>query len=78
MPRRRPPIKPFEYGKYIIEYKDSVSGLLRFHKERIDNYNDAKKIRDKLLSEGVDEPQSLKELDDKIISIKTSRKRNRY
>ena len=43
MKRRRPPIKPFEYGKFIIEYKDSVSGLLRFHKEHINNYNDAEK-----------------------------------
>ena len=57
MKRRRPPIKPFEYGKFIIEYKDSISGLLRFHKERIDNYNDAVKVRDQLLSEGVNEPE---------------------
>jgi len=54
MKRRRPPIKPFVYGKYIIEYRESVSGLLRFHKEHIDNYKDA--IRDRLLSEGVKEP----------------------
>ena len=45
MKRRRPPIKPFEYGKFIIEYKDSVSGLLRFHKEHINNYNDAEKLK---------------------------------
>jgi len=57
MKRRRPPIKPFEYGKYIIEYRDEDSGLLRFHKERIDNYDDAKKVRDRLLSEGVKEPE---------------------
>jgi len=56
MNRRRPPIKPFEYGKYIIEYRDSVSGLLRFHKEHIDNYKDAEKIRENLLSKGVKEP----------------------
>jgi hypothetical protein len=57
MKRRRPPIKPFEYGKFIIEYRDAVSGLLRFHKEHIDNYDDAKKIRDELLSEGVNKPE---------------------
>ena len=57
MKRRRPPIKPFEYGKFIIEYRDAESGLLRFHKERIDNYDDAKKIRDGLLTEGVDKPE---------------------
>jgi hypothetical protein len=56
MKRRRPPIKPFEYGKFIIEFREAESGLLRFHKEHIDNYKDAKKIRDKLLSEGVDTP----------------------
>jgi hypothetical protein len=57
MKRRRPPIKPFEYGKFIIEYRDAESGLLRFHKEHIDNYDDAKKIRDGLLTEGVDKPE---------------------
>ena len=57
MKRRRPPIKPFEYGRYIIEYRDAESGLLRFHKEHIDNYDDAKKIRDTLLSEGVIKPE---------------------
>ena len=56
MKRRRPPVKPFEYGKFIIEYRDGDSGLLRFHKERIDNYKDAEKVRDKILSEGVNEP----------------------
>ena len=56
MERRRPPVKPFEYGRFIIEYKDNESGLVRFHKERIDNFDDAKKIRDKLLSEGIDKP----------------------
>tara|TARA_R110001583_G_C5578295_1_gene402665 strand:- start:468 stop:656 length:189 start_codon:yes stop_codon:yes gene_type:complete len=57
MKRRRPPIKPFEYGKYIIEYRDPDSNLLRFYKERIDNYDDAKKVKDRLLSEGVKEPE---------------------
>ena len=56
MKRRRPPVKPFEYGKFIIEYRDGDSGLLRFRKERIDNYKEAEKVRDKLLSEGVNEP----------------------
>jgi hypothetical protein len=56
MKRRRPPIKPFVYGKFIIEYRDTDSGILRFHKEHIDNYKDAVKVRDELLSEGVNEP----------------------
>tara|TARA_R100000963_G_C4574887_1_gene58278 strand:- start:361 stop:582 length:222 start_codon:yes stop_codon:yes gene_type:complete len=57
MPRRRPPIKPFQYGRYIIEYLEVDSKLVRFHKEHIDNYDDAKKIRDRLLSEGVIKPE---------------------
>tara|TARA_R110002110_G_scaffold174101_2_gene377026 strand:- start:212 stop:400 length:189 start_codon:yes stop_codon:yes gene_type:complete len=57
MKRRRPPIKPFKYGKYIIEYRELDSKLLRFHKEHIDNYDDAKKVRERLLSEGVIEPE---------------------
>ena len=54
--KRRPPIKPFEYGKYIIEYRLADSKLVRFHKEHIDTYKDAEKVREKLLSEGVDSP----------------------
>jgi len=56
MKRRRPPIKPFEYGKYIIEYREKETGMLRFYKEHIDNYNDAKKTKERLLKEGVDNP----------------------
>tara|TARA_R110002110_G_C13193624_1_gene694725 strand:- start:166 stop:357 length:192 start_codon:yes stop_codon:yes gene_type:complete len=51
-----PTWRPFEYGKYIIVYREVDSKLLRFHKEHIDNYRDAKKIRDELLSAGVDSP----------------------
>ena len=57
MPKRRPPIKPFVYGKYLVEYKEESGGLLRFYKERIDNYDDAEKARERLLSEGVIEPE---------------------
>mgnify|MGYP003646235066 CR=1 FL=1 len=57
MPKRRAPIKPFQYGKYIIEYRPVDSKLVRFHKEHIDNYKDAEKVRERLLSEGVIEPE---------------------
>jgi|TARA_R110000824_G_scaffold56701_1_gene154977 hypothetical protein len=57
MKRRRPPIKPFEYGRYIIEYREPDSKLVRFYKERIDNYDDAEKAKERLLSEGVIEPE---------------------
>jgi|TARA_R110002012_G_scaffold321731_2_gene551072 hypothetical protein len=56
MKRRRPPIKPFQYGKFIIEYRDADSGLLRFHKEHIDNYKDAEIICEKLTREGYHNP----------------------
>jgi|TARA_R110002049_G_scaffold305582_1_gene502617 hypothetical protein len=56
MSKRRPPIKPFVYGKYLIEYREEGSKLVRFHKEHIDTYKDAKKIKEKLLSEGVKSP----------------------
>ena len=56
MTRRRPPIKPFQYGKFIIEYRDADSGLLRFHKEHIDNYKDAEIICEKLTREGYYKP----------------------
>ena len=56
MPKRRPPIKPFVYGKYLIEYREDEAGLLRFYKEHIDNYKDAEKICEKLTREGYYKP----------------------
>ena len=56
MPKRRPPIKPFVYGKYLVEYREGEGGLLRFYKEHIENYKEAEKIREKLLREGYYEP----------------------
>jgi hypothetical protein len=56
MPKRRPPIKPFVYGKYLIEYREGEGGLLRFYKEHIDNYKDAETICEKLTREGYHEP----------------------
>ena len=56
MKKRRPPIKPFVYGKYIVEYREEKGGLLRFYKEHIDNIKDANKLREKLINEGYDNP----------------------
>ena len=56
MPKRRPPIKPFVYGKYLIEYREEEGGLLRFHKEHIDNYKEAEKICERLMREGYYKP----------------------
>ena len=52
MKKRRPPIKPFVYGKYIVEYSEEEGGLLRFYKEHIDNIKDANKLSEKLINEG--------------------------
>jgi len=30
MPKRRPPIKPFVYGKYLVEYREEKGGLFDF------------------------------------------------
>ncbi len=56
MPKRRPPIKPFVYGKYLVEYREEEGGMLRFYKEHIENYKEAEKIREKLLREGYYKP----------------------
>jgi hypothetical protein len=56
MKKRRPPIKPFVYGKYIVEYREEKGGLLRFYKEHIDNIKDANKLREKLINEGFYNP----------------------
>jgi|TARA_R110000851_G_scaffold152538_2_gene294261 hypothetical protein len=56
MKKRRPPIKPFVYGKYIVEYREEKGGLLRFYKEHIDNIKDANKLREKLINEGYYNP----------------------
>ena len=56
MKKRRPPIKPFVYGKYIVEYREEEGGLLRFYKEHIDNIKDANKLREKLINEGFYNP----------------------
>ena len=56
MSKRRPPIKPFVYGKYLVEYREEESGLLRFYKEHIDTKDRAKEICKELLVKGCHEP----------------------
>ena len=41
MPKRRPPIKPFVYVKYLLEYREEKGGMLRIYKEHIENYKEA-------------------------------------
>tara|TARA_R110002020_G_scaffold465347_1_gene686716 strand:+ start:29 stop:214 length:186 start_codon:yes stop_codon:yes gene_type:complete len=53
---RRPPIKPFVYGKYLVEYREEKGGLLRFYKERIDNLKEAEEIQKQLVQEGFYNP----------------------
>ena len=56
MPKRRPPIKPFVYGKYLVEYREGKGGLLRFYKEQIDTLKRANEVRDELITKGYDDP----------------------
>jgi len=56
MPRRRPPVKPFVYGKYLVEYREDKGGLLRFYKEQMDTLKRANEVREELLVEGYYEP----------------------
>jgi len=56
MPGKRPPIKPFMYGRYLVEYREDKGGLLRFYKEQIDTIKRAKEIRDELITKGYDDP----------------------
>jgi len=56
MPGKRPPIKPFMYGRYLVEYREDKGGLLRFYKEQIDTIKRANEIRDELITKGYDDP----------------------
>ena len=53
--KKRFPKKPFEFGKYIVEYREN--GVLRFLKERLDNIDDAQHAKEKLLSKGYHDPE---------------------
>ena len=55
MPKRRPPIKPFVYGKYLVEYKEE-GDLLRFYKEHIDTIDRAKEVCKELLAKDYHDP----------------------
>ena len=56
MSKRRPPIKPFVYGKYLVEYREDKGGLLRFYKEQIDTLKRANELREELLAKGYHDP----------------------
>jgi hypothetical protein len=56
MAKRRPPIKPFVYGKYLVEYREDKGGLLRFHKEQINTLKRANEVREELLVKGYHDP----------------------
>jgi len=49
--KKRFPSKPFEFGKYIVEYREET-GVLRFLKERLDNLDAAQLAREKLITKG--------------------------
>ena len=50
------PKKPVEFGTFLIEYKESEGGMLRFLKEHIDTIEEAQAAIEKLLQQGAHEP----------------------
>jgi|TARA_R100001530_G_C4228561_1_gene132007 hypothetical protein len=54
--KKRFPRKPFEFGRYIIEYREKKGDVLRFLKEHLDTFDEANKAKEKLLAKGFDEP----------------------
>tara|TARA_R110002051_G_scaffold62995_2_gene114750 strand:+ start:515 stop:703 length:189 start_codon:yes stop_codon:yes gene_type:complete len=56
MTRRRPPMKPFVYGKYLVEYREEEGELLRFYKEQIDTLKRANEVCKELLAKDYHDP----------------------
>jgi hypothetical protein len=54
--KKKFPKKPVEFGLFLIEYRESKDGMLKFLKERIDTFEDAQRARDTLLQQGRCEP----------------------
>ena len=48
--------QPFEYGKFLIEFREQKNGLLRILKEKIDTLEDAQIARERLIQAGFHEP----------------------
>lgn len=48
--------QPFEYGNYLIEFRETKDGLLRILKEKLDTVEDAQVARERLLQAGFYEP----------------------
>jgi hypothetical protein len=48
--------QPFEYGKFLIEFREQKNGLLRILKEKIDTLEDAQLARERLIQAGFHEP----------------------
>ncbi len=54
--KKKFPRKPFEYGKYLIEYRKENGGILRFLKEKLETFEEAETAREKLVLKGYYEP----------------------
>ena len=48
--------QPFEYGSYLVEYRDSKAGLLRILKEKLNTFEEAQTARERLIQEGFHDP----------------------
>lgn len=53
---KRFPKKPFEFGRYIVEYRENEKDVLRFLKERLDSLDAANQAIEKLLTKGCHDP----------------------
>lgn len=54
--KKKFPRKPFEYGKYLIEYREDSGSILTFLKEKLDTFKDAESAREKLVLKGYYNP----------------------
>jgi hypothetical protein len=48
--------QPFEYGSYLVEYRESKAGLLRILKEKLNTFEEAQTARERLIQEGFHDP----------------------
>tara|TARA_R110000868_G_scaffold326848_1_gene587853 strand:+ start:1049 stop:1234 length:186 start_codon:yes stop_codon:yes gene_type:complete len=55
--KKKFPRKPFEYGKYLVEYSEDTEDILRFLKEKLDTIEEARSAREKLVIEGYYKPK---------------------
>lgn len=48
--------KDIDYGNFMIEYRESKDGLLSFYQKKIDTFEQAQVVRERLIQSGYHEP----------------------